>query len=550
MPLAALRKPKRTLRAVGITVTLLALVAAACSSDSVSSDSTSGASSTAADGSASSTEATGAARPEPGEGTPGGTLTIGVDNDLIPANLFTNSNNSITTLIGLVYEPLIRYQVDKLEPQPSLATAWTVAPDGLSIELTLRRGVTFHSGREFTSKDVEFSFLQVWADVAKWRPQQGRSFQAVERVDTTDPYKAVLYLKHPLSNLFDILDTAYIVDSETFAAFEAGTSFIGTGPFRFVSWTPNTELIFEKNPNYWVPDRPFLDGVRVTIVADATTRLAQLKSGALDFARSLTFRDIESLSNDADYSVIDLSGAELQMYVGATLQVPALADVRLRQAIAYALDRERIVTEVFRNSGYPVNLPWPKHSVAYDEERNTTYSYDPEKARALVAQIGTIPEFPLTFVGANPVYAATAQIVQANLADVGIPLKLDPVDAANFVSQLIGAEFKGLWTTYHSWAQHTPSTLTVSAYPFNADKNASHFVDATYQKNSNDAWQLKDGTSPEAIAAYSRISDDLLNALFLIEIGVVVDQWVTASNVKGVWYTRRMEPDVTNAYLD
>jgi peptide/nickel transport system substrate-binding protein len=188
--------------------------------------------------------------------------------------------------------------------------------------------------------------------------------------------------------------------------------------------------------------------------------------------------------------------------------------------------------------------------VAYDEERNSTYTYDPEKAKELVAEIGTIPEFPLTFVGANPVYAATAQIVQANLADVGIPVKLDPVDAANFVGQLIGAEFKGLWTTYHSWAQHTPSTLTVSAYPFNANSNASHYVDETYQKDSNDAWQVQDGTSPEAIEAYTRISDDLLESLFLIEIGVVVEQWVTGSEVEGVRYTRRSEPDVTNAYFE
>jgi len=239
----------------------------------------------------------------------------------------------------------------------------------------------------------------------------------------------------------------------------------------------------------------------------------------------------------------------LQIYVGATLEVPALADIRLRQAIAYALDRERIISEVFRDSGYPINLPWPKHSVAYDETRNSAYTYDPEKAKALVAEIGTIPEFPLTFVGANPVYAATAQIVQANLADVGIPVQLDPVDGANFVSQLIGAEFEGLWTTYHSWAQHTPSTLTVSAYPFNANSNASHYIDEEYQKSSDDAWQVPDGTSPEAIAAYTRISDNLLDALFLIEIGVVLDQWVTGSDIDGVWYTRRMEPDLTNAHL-
>lgn len=107
----------------------------------------------------------------------------------------------------------------------------------------------------------------------------------------------------------------------------------------------------------------------------------------------------------------------MQIYVGTNVTHPALADVRVRQAIAYALDRERIIDEVFRGSGYPINLPWPKGSPAYDEARNATYSRDVEKARQILADTGTpVPNLPLTYQAGNPFYEATAQVVQANLA--------------------------------------------------------------------------------------------------------------------------------------
>lgn len=482
-----------------------------------------------------------------GKPVSGGTLKVAIPDDLIPANLFTNSNAAITTLIGFVYESLVRYPNDKLDPQPRLATDWKLADDGLSITLNLRKGVKFHTGREFTSKDVAFS-LKTWADPS-WRAQQNSSFQTITDIDATDPYVAVLHLAHPISNLFDILDTAYILDSETFGQFKAGKSFVGTGPFKFTSWTPNTELVYTKNEAYWLPGKPYLDGIHVAVTPDANALLSAIKSGQADLVESLAFRDAATLAKDPRFTVLELVGAEDQIYVGTNLQIKPLDDKRVRQAIAYAIDRERIISEVFQNSGYPINLPWPKYSPAYDEQKNKTYGYDPDKAKALIAEVGTeIPELTYTFQN-TPVYAATAQIVQSNLADIGIKTKLDPVDNATFVSQLIGAKFPGIWTTYHSWAQHTPSTLTVSAYPFNAAHNASHYVDAAYSADADAAWKVPDGTSDAAKAAYAKVSDDLLDGLFLIEIGVVQLQYVHSSRLQGVSYTKRNELDVTNAYF-
>lgn len=478
----------------------------------------------------------------------GGTLRTAIPDDLIPTNLFTNSNSAITTLIGLVYESLIRYPNDRVEPQPRLATSWQASRDGHSVTLNLRKDVRFHTGRPFTSKDVEFSIRTYGAD--KWNGQMKSTAQAVGDIDTSEPHRVVLHLKHPMSNIFDLLDTVFIVDRETIAELETAKRYVGTGPFVFNSWSPNAELSFSRNHRYWKPGRPYLDGVHVSIVPDSNSLRAQIKSTQVDFAQGLDFRDIENLTRSPNFTTTHLTGAELQIYVGANIAAPPLDDIRVRQAIAHSIDRERIVHEVFRDSGYPVNLPWPKYSTAYSHKLNERYGHDPDRAKALLHQVGgSLPAIPCTYETNDPGFAATAQIVQSNLANVGIRVELDPVDPAQFVKQLIGAEFKGLWTTFHSWAQYTPSTLTVSAYPFNALHNASHYDSERYTEHAEAAWRIAASTSRAAVMDYDKVSEDLLNALFLIEIGVIEREWVSSARLSGVSYTKRSELDLTNAYL-
>ncbi len=473
----------------------------------------------------------------------GGTLKVGIREDLVPANLLTNTA-ATPVLVGLVYESLIRYPNDSLEPQPLLAKAWQLAADGRSVSLDLRDDVKFHTGRVFTAKDVEFS-IRTYAD-PKWSAQLRSTAAAVTEFDIVSPTRIVLRFAHPVSNIFDLLDTVPILDSETADKLGTGETYIGTGPFTFVQRIPNSQLIFAKNTGYWIPDRPYLDRVEVSIVPDPQALLNALKTGQVAAARELSFRDAENLSNSGGFTVHNLEGAELQTYVGVNVSEPALADVRVRQAIAYALDRERIVDEVFRGAGYPLNVPWPKNSPAFDESLNTRFSRDVGKAKQLLAQVNKPPRLPLTF---HPGHEATAQIVQANLAEVGIEVDLDPIDNAAFVKQLTGQQFRGLWVTDHSWAQFVPSTLTVSAYPFNARRNASRYESTAYTAAADTAWKLPQGTGPDAVRAFRAVTDQLLEGLFLIEIGVRFQQYSTSNTVHGFGWTKRREPLLTDTFL-
>ncbi|TDO92958.1 ABC transporter substrate-binding protein [Enemella evansiae] len=484
---------------------------------------------------------------EAGRPVRGGTINAGITTDLIPGNFFTNTTEGITVLIGLAFDTLIRYRADSITPTPWLATSWQLADDGRSLTLDLRDDVRFHSGRPFTAKDVEFS-IRTYADPL-WTAQLKSTAAAVTSFDTTDPYRIVLGFAHPLGNIFDLLDTVPIVDSETLGDLRNGSRFIGTGPFRVTGWTPNSRLSFERNPDYWVPGRPYADAVEVTVIPDAKALLSALRSGQIDFAEGLSYLDTATVTSRSGFADLQLTGAEKQLYVGSNVRAKPLDDPRVRQAIAYALDRDRIVAEVLRGVGYPINLPWPRYSPAFDAARNSTYTRDLARAKELVAQVGTLPTIPFTYTSPQPLLDPTAAIIQADLAEVGIAVELQPIDNSQFAKQLIGAKFPGLWLAIHSWAQYTPSTLTVSAYPFNAHKNASQFTSERYIAAADAAWSIPDGDSPQARQAYAKVSDNLLDSLFLSEIAIALPQWARSTRLQGTGWTKRSEVLLTDAWL-
>ncbi len=478
----------------------------------------------------------------------GGVIRVGAMQDIVPPAIFTNSADASNLLIGNVYDSLVDYPLDSVDPQPRLATSWEFNEDGTQLTLQLRDDVTFHNGRPFTSKDVEFS-IKTWADPA-WTVQLQRTAAAVTGFDTSDEHAITLTLAHPVSNIFDLLDMLPIIDSESIADLKEGKAFVGTGPFTFESWSPGSKLTFARNDDYW-DGKPNLEGIEVQIIPDPQAQVAQLRSGQLDVILAGTKRDLESLGKDDRFEVQQWQGAEVQTYVGANVENEALSDVRLRQAIAYAIDRDRIVEEVYRGTADAANLPWPTTSPAYDADANETYAYDLEKAAALVKQVeadnGEVPTLPLTYIAGDPDYDAIAQIVQADLAEAGIEVELDPVEQPEVIKRLIGAEFEGLWILQHSYAQYNPSTLSVSAYPFNAEHNASRYVDPDYAKHADAVWKAKpDDVTPEDYAA---LNQDLLDGAFLLEVSIRFPQTASSVKVHDVTYSKRGELGLADAYL-
>ena len=468
----------------------------------------------------------------------GGDLRVGVLGDLKPKSFLQIGIGSLNGhVLANVFDTLITYPHESPTPRPSLATSWHKAPDGLGLTLDLRRDVRFHDGRPIVSADVEQS-LKAYLG-GPWTAQYKRTAAAISHYDTSDPHRVVLRFAHPIGNIFDLLDSAPIIDARTLDDLKAGRTYNGTGPFRFASWTPNSQLRLSRNPDYW-NGAPPLESITFIQASDVKSLYTRLRTGQLDVVDGLTNHDQQLATGRYGFRDIALTGGESQAYIGVNVANPALSDVRVRRAIALAVDRDRIMADVYRGSGYPVNLPWPRTSPAYDEAGNRTYRRDVGKARAILRDVGPLPVIDLDYATQGP-YRIVAEIIQSNLRDVGIDVKLVPNDTAIQSTKLIGGEFRGLWILEHAFAQFTPSTLAVSAYPFNAAKNSSNFIDPEYTAASQAAWKIADPASPEAVAAYRRLDRVWLDSLFLIEIGVVIPRSTASPRVRDIDWDKRAQ---------
>lgn len=473
----------------------------------------------------------------------GGTLQIGATTDFTPALLFTQ--NTAFYLPRLVFNTLTAYDPKTLAPQPQLAKSWQVAADGTSVTLQLREGVKFHTGRPFTADDVVFAITNLKDPK---RSAQLRSTAAVVTdFDVKSPTELTLRLAHPVSNLFDLFEFMIIADKETVDDAVAGKKLVGTGPFVFKNWTPGASLSFARNPDYFVPDRPYFDGVEVRIIGQTEALTAALRSKQVQLALGLAGRDTLAVKDDKQFTVTQFDTGNGAWYVGANVSVKPLDDKRVRQAVSYAVNRDRIVQQALGGYGLSSSAPWPKSSPAYSDATAKRYAYDPAKAKALLAEAGASDlSLPLAYLTQAQ---QIAQMVQFDLQQVGIKTTLEPLDPAKFQTQLIAQTMPALWAGVHGFAQLHPSTLAVSAYPFNEAKNSSKFSDPRYSEIVQRAWRQTDADSPTARAAYQDLTEVLLDQQFVIDLAVQAQLYAATGNLHGVTQNQLGLTVLDDAYL-
>lgn len=489
-----------------------------------------------------------------GEPVDGGTARVGTPNDLSPKTLYSGGGIAELTVTGNVFETLTKYDAEgendggELEPQPVLAESWDVSDDGTDVTVHLRDDVTFHNGADLDSGDVKASF-ENYSDPAR-SGQLARTAQQIERIDTPDPLTVDFTFAQAVNNVFDLFEFVPVIEASTIDGFNDGTAFVGTGPFSFDDWQRGSHLSLGAYEGYRT-GAPAIDGIEVVVVPDSQTQFAQLRSGQLDVLPAVDPRDAEALEDNDLFDVTEKSGTGATYYTGMNVQAPTFRDRRVRQAVAYAVDRDRILDEVYQGRGYTQSLPWPADSAAYDEERNDTYQRDLDRARELVGQVeeedGPLPGATLSYRGADPTEQNTAQIIRADLAEIGVTVDLQPLEAGVHGEKLRNAGFDGMWLLSHDFVQYTPATLTVSAFPFNSEHNTSNFRSDAYSAAAADAWLAGDPSSPAAQAAYRRLNDILLDEAFLVELIRPDAPLVTASNLKGVTWTKRSEPVFAHA---
>ena len=342
----------------------------------------------------------------------------------------------------LLFDALLRRD-EHFNLQPMLAEKWEI-PDPLTYVFHIRHDVRFSDGRPLTSADVKFTFDSILS--GKLRTGKAQTYQFVDHLEAPDAYTVVFKMKQAdASLLWNVSDGASGI-----IPVGSGENFnqhpVGSGPFRFVSMEQDKDVIVERNPNYW-GEAAKIPRVRFLVVPDATTRALELRKGSADAAINAVSPDtVLTLQHNPDL-VMERSPGTIYSYLAMNLRDPVLKDVRVRQAIAYAMDRQPLIEYLWRDLVRPASSLLPPQHWAYNGDV-PKYLHDPERAKQLLDQAGFKPgadgiRFHLTMkTSTEESTRLFAAVLQQQLRAVGIALDIRSYEFATFLSDVVKGSFQ------------------------------------------------------------------------------------------------------------
>jgi len=357
-----------------------------------------------------------------------------------------------------------------------LAKEITTSPDGKTITFKLQDSVKFHNGKEFTSADVKYTFDQLFASKgyksgaffdtvvtgnsqpaspavnANAKPAdqaKTKSIPHIVSIETPDPKTVVFTVTRPAlrNQLLSNLVAIPIIAEGT--AEQQKDHPVGTGPFAFVSFDPSQNTVdLAANPDYW-EGAPKVQKLRLKTVTDANSLQAELQTGGVDIApnpNNISPDTLKSMASSSTLRVDQTDGSNLQYLVFNT-QSPPLNSAKIRQAIAYAIDRQKIVTDLLSNQAKVAHSILPEQSWAFSPGRQ--YTYDPAMAKQLIQEAGYKNE-PIKFKygSGNLAVNQYSQVIQSALADVGLNVQIETLEINTIRQQLAQGQFQmytGVW---------------------------------------------------------------------------------------------------------
>jgi peptide/nickel transport system substrate-binding protein len=329
----------------------------------------------------------------------------------------------------------------------------------------------------------------------------------------------------------------------TYSGYPSGQNVVGTGPFLWSSYKPGDRLELTKNPHYWNNGKPYLEHVTLRIITDPTALFAAMQSGEIDVANRMLARDAIRLKGDKRFVVTGTPASEV--YVGANINVKPLDDIRVRQAIGWALDRKRIADQVFSGFGFPSALSWTAQTPGMKPSYRTYYRYDPARAQQLLRAAGaqgakiSVVAFP-----GGPEFAATRDIVNFNLQEIGLSPSSVSYDSAGFSLALQGGSLPGLYVISNALSAWGPSAALAASFPLEPEKNSSNVEDPKYLALGD---RLKKANSPSQIAgANAAVTNYLLQQAFHMPVVQAATPIVAKSGVTGLKSDLTLALDLTS----
>lgn len=354
-------------------------------------------------------------------------------------------------MYNLVFNRLVSLDSNG-KPRAELAESWQLAPDAMSLTLKLRQNVKWHDGKDFTANDVVNTFAIIRdPDLVKStlgvKKMNGLA-AGIGDVKATDQYTVQMTFPKPQPAITEVLDYWYILrmDDKSDPNFLKKLP-VGTGPFVAADWTPGQRATFKKNPNYWSPGLPRLDTFDFQRISSHPTIVQNLKAKALD-AAPLSQADYASFKSDPNFQVFLVEGPGGITDLNVNVKKPPFDNIKVRQAFSYAINRAEIVKTAYFGIGQPTSTPfYSPTSIAYVEDLVNYYAFDLDKAKSLLDSAGVKNlSFPATSNVSNPQDKVMLQIIQADLAKIGVTMSVSEVESA----QLLDSNAKATFTV-NAW---------------------------------------------------------------------------------------------------
>jgi peptide/nickel transport system substrate-binding protein len=331
---------------------------------------------------------------------------------------------------------------EHLNVQPGLAQHWEIS-DPQTYVFHLHPGVKFHDGRPLTSRDVKWTFDSLLQ--GKIRSTKIGAYRLVDRIDAPNDSTVIFHLKEPLATLLWNLSDGAIGIVPYGSGDEITRHPVGSGPFRFVSAEQDKEVVIERNDDYWGA-KARLKRVRFTVVPDINTRALELRKGSADIAiNALTADMVPALEREPGLEVLRAPGTVLA-YMAFNMRDPILKDARVRQALAYAIDRQPLIHYLWRDFARPARSILPPESWAYNDDV-PAYDHNPDRARQLLDAAGyplvNGVRFHLTMkTSTEESTRLLAAVLQQQLDAVGIVLDIRTFEFATFFSDVTHGAFQ------------------------------------------------------------------------------------------------------------
>lgn len=372
----------------------------------------------------------------PTEPQAGGTLNLSLGPDFVTFHPFYDVTNLEFKVP--MFEAPIRIS-DEGDFEPWLAESWEVSEDGKTITLHLRQGIKFHNGREMTADDVVWSVDQA-RDESLGHHLSDR-FKTCTGATKVDDYTVQVHYSQVTHSALDGIARLYMFPQEAAETIE--TKPVGTGPFKFEEWVPGDHLTLTKFEDYWQAGLPYLDEVVVKPIPDPQARMVNLLAGTLDGLWAVPLADKALLEQSPEVNVgVSPPGFHFYAFL-MNINEPPFDNQLVRQAVNYAVDREKINQLAFHGEGNMTPLPVAPTSWIYPEELADYYTFDLDKAESLLEEAGYPDGFETQMLirGPSGIYLDMAQVYQQDLAKIGVDVELLPTELPQYWPKLIGSEF-------------------------------------------------------------------------------------------------------------